>query len=103
MHNPKSYAVRKPSTHTFKVPYMRQRTQHIIPRIILVLFNKVSLLRLLLRLYLLFSATVKGAVRLVQDPGTDTRRKLLQTREQIPNLTLLNLTDIRHEIRNIAS
>ena len=77
MHTPKSDAVRKPSTHTFKIPYMRQRTQHIIPRIILVLFNEVSLLRLLLRLYLLFSATVKRAVRLVQDPGTDTRCVLL--------------------------
>jgi len=103
MHTPKSDAVRKPSTHTFKVPNMRQRTQHIIPRIILMLLNEISLLRLLLRLYLLFSAIVKGTVRLVQDPGTDTRRKLLQTREQIPNLALLNLTDIRHEIRNLAS
>jgi len=77
MHTPKSDAVRKPSTHTFKIPYMRQRTQHIIPRIILVLFNKVSLICLLVHLHPLFYATVKGAVRLVQDPGTDTRCVML--------------------------
>ena len=56
---------------------MRQRTQHIIPRIVFMLLNEISLLRLLLHFRLLFYAIVKGAVRLVQDPGTDTRCVML--------------------------
>ena len=68
-----SDAMRKSPTHTFEVTDMRQRTQHIRSRIILVLLNEIRRgWRALFDVLRSFFAILKRAVRLVQDPGTDT-------------------------------
>jgi len=52
---------------------MRQRTQHIRSRIILVLLNEIRRgWRALFDVLRSFFAILKRAVRLVQDSGTDT-------------------------------
>lgn len=102
---------------------MWQRTQDIRSRIVLMLLNEIdrgwrTLLSILVSLFAIPGRTV----RLVQNPGTDTcwirlavnsnstqvsrcrlTRKFLQAGKQIPDLTLLDFTDIRHEVCDIAS
>jgi hypothetical protein len=53
--------------------------------------------------YMHSPSTAHATKLAVQNPGADARRQLLQAREEIPNLTLLDVADIRHEICNVAS
>jgi hypothetical protein len=39
----------------------------------------------------------------VQNTGADAGRQFLQALEQIPNLVLLDVAEVCHEVRNLAS